>query len=163
MSAWSNGMLERIGADSERCRTRTEASRALVGETQNFLIASREVRTRTRERLAQNPRKLHAAKCPVTENVTYAEECHGAPYGPVDDRTVIAENLRQARLDAGLTVDKLAGLTDKSRREIIRWEKGVFKPSHTNLLVLAGALGHESDPFWFYVPHPRVEDAELAS
>lgn len=80
----------------------------------------------------------------------------------MDDRSLVTSaNLLQARRDASLSQEQLAQKTGKSRREIIRWEKGVF-PSHANLVILADALGR--DPFWFLVPHPDgAERAELVS
>lgn len=165
MSAWSQGILERTANTADRCHARAADSRDLLTGTRQMLIASRRVRTRViMERSAQNARNFHATECPVTPFVTFATKRPGTTYVPVDDRTVIAANLRNARLDLDLSLDKLAGRIGKTRREIVRWEKGAGKgavrPSHDNLVALAEAL--ERDVFWFYQPH-AAEDAELAS
>jgi hypothetical protein len=156
-------LLERLETTRERCASRVRASRLSATTSQKTLTASREVRARTNLIVELGKaRKLHATQCPVTGIVAYVTNRPASGSAAVDDRTLVASaNLLRARLDANLSQSQLARLTGKSRREIMRWEKGVL-PSHRNLVILAAALGH--DPFWFLTPHdsgrPSVPDVK---
>lgn len=52
-----------------------------------------------------------------------------------------AHRIRQARREAGLSLDRLAELADTSRRHLIRLEKGEHKPLRPLLVRIAEATG----------------------
>ncbi len=53
----------------------------------------------------------------------------------------MGENIRQARMQARLSQEKLAELVGVSRQAVTKWEKGQSEPSCENLLRLAEVLG----------------------
>lgn len=60
------------------------------------------------------------------------------------------DRLRELRLLAGLTLDKLAALLNTKRQTVIRWEKGQNRPSDTFAVELARVfteqLGYQVAP-----------------
>jgi transcriptional regulator with XRE-family HTH domain len=54
---------------------------------------------------------------------------------------MIGENIKAARLAAGMTQKELAEKIGVPYQSVQRWEKGAFKPSLDNLIKLAAALG----------------------
>lgn len=60
----------------------------------------------------------------------------------------IAANLKAAREEQGLSQRELAVAADVAEMQVSRWERGVFAPTHSNLIKLAAAL--KRDAGWFY-------------
>ncbi len=54
---------------------------------------------------------------------------------------MIGENIRAARLAAGLTQKELAAKVGIPYQTLQRWEYGTFSPNMDNLIKLASALG----------------------
>jgi transcriptional regulator with XRE-family HTH domain len=54
---------------------------------------------------------------------------------------MIGENIKAARLAAGMTQKELAVKVGVPYQSLQRWERGAFKPSMGNLINLAAALG----------------------
>lgn len=59
----------------------------------------------------------------------------------IDGLDDVAEALRGAREDAGLTITELADVSGLSRASLYHWEGGTKHPNLHSLLVLAKALG----------------------
>lgn len=55
----------------------------------------------------------------------------------------LSENIREARLQAGLSQEQVAEALEMSRQAISRWERGASRPSTANLVALA-ELFHRS-------------------
>ncbi len=53
---------------------------------------------------------------------------------------IIGDNIKSARIEAGLTQKGLAEKMGVPYRSVQRWEKGVYKPSMDNLLKLSTVL-----------------------
>lgn len=71
----------------------------------------------------------------------------------------IGQNIRRARLAAGLTQNQLAAaIGASSLMAVSRWETGTHRPSDVFLVQLSAVLGH--DPAWFYTDHEPVEPTE---
>lgn len=54
---------------------------------------------------------------------------------------MIGDNIRVARLAAGMTQKELAAKMGVPYQSLQRWEKGIFKPSMDNLIKLSAAIG----------------------
>ena len=59
----------------------------------------------------------------------------------------IAQNMKKARKDAGLTQEQLAELSGICLRTIMQWEQGASVPTVTNCDAVAGALGLTIDEY----------------
>ena len=64
-------------------------------------------------------------------------------------KSILAENIRAARLDCGLTQLQLSQRLGMDQMNISRWERGKVTPSLENFAALADVLGR--DLAWFYV------------
>lgn len=60
---------------------------------------------------------------------------------PSDPRQTLADNLRAARLSAGLTQRQLAEHLDVEQMQISKWERGIHRPSDENLAALTQVFG----------------------
>lgn len=62
--------------------------------------------------------------------------------------STIGNNIRTARLNAGLTQQALADFTKVNRVTIARYECGIRKPSVQNLMILSDVLKCTPDDFY---------------
>ena len=70
-------------------------------------------------------------------------------------KATIAANIRAARDAKGLTQRELARLAgDVDPLQVSRWERGLHRPSDTNVYELAKAL--DRDFAWFYTDHTKA-------
>lgn len=72
---------------------------------------------------------------------------------------LVGRNIRQARLDAGLTQQQLAyKINSSSGMRISNWELGYNRPSDENLQLLCDVF--DRDPGWFFTDQtPEIEAA----
>ena len=66
----------------------------------------------------------------------------------------MAANVRTARLASGLTQRQLAEAVGVGELVVSKWERGMYRPSHENMIRLAGALGRSVA--WFYTEHEEA-------
>lgn len=55
--------------------------------------------------------------------------------------------LRAARVNAGYTQHEVAALIHKHTMSLVKWEKGITKPSYADLVLLASIYGCDIDDF----------------
>lgn len=65
--------------------------------------------------------------------------------------TTVAQNIRHARVSAGMTQRTVAAELGLDIRAVSRWERAGISPSMTNLAKLSDLFGHEIA--WFYTEH----------
>ena len=68
-----------------------------------------------------------------------------------DMKSRLAENIRAAMEDEGVTTAELARRLEDHERQVRRWRNGETVPSFDNVTKLAFELGRE--PGWFYLDH----------
>jgi len=73
-----------------------------------------------------------------------------------DQFETFARNLKQFRIDAGMTQQDLAELTDVSMQSIHRWESMSSRPTSTAAMALARALGRPLEDFFLEDPPTRI-------
>jgi transcriptional regulator with XRE-family HTH domain len=74
---------------------------------------------------------------------------------PTAEEVAMGERLRELRLRAGLTQEKLARKADVGNDAVRNWEKGRREPVLSNAVKLADALGCTLDELAGRTPPPR--------
>ena len=82
-----------------------------------------------------------------------------------DNVIIVASRIRQARVLAGLTQEKLAEIIGVSRTAIVRWESGETDPTMNHLIAMTKVLHVSADYLLGTDETDRVEKAlmEMAS
>jgi transcriptional regulator with XRE-family HTH domain len=73
-------------------------------------------------------------------------------------RARLGEELRRARLDAGLSIRAIAGAAHIDPSHLSRVERGIAAPSQDALVAIATAMGHRASIKLFPTDGPRVRD-----
>ena len=73
-------------------------------------------------------------------------------------RAGLGEELRRARLDAGLSIRAIAGAAHIDPSHLSRVERGIAAPSQDALVAIATAMGHRASIKLFPTDGPRVRD-----
>lgn len=70
--------------------------------------------------------------------------------------------IREYRIQAGLTQQRLAELIGRSRKVVSRWERGHRLPKLPDLFCLAKTLNTLAESLYqgLYCPHPRKEASD---
>lgn len=96
---------------------------------------------------AHYPKSKHASGCAIlTERVcaTKGKCSFFSPRDPADElppELAFAENLRRARIMAGLTPAQFSKAAGISRQTVSKWERGEAIPTPENMEKIAAALG----------------------
>jgi transcriptional regulator with XRE-family HTH domain len=83
----------------------------------------------------------------------------------MDIKMLFAKRLKEARLDKGLTQNRLAEISGVHEKAILRYEKGSIMATADNIARLASALEISTD--YLLLPHarregvPNIHDPEL--
>lgn len=79
-----------------------------------------------------------------------------------DLKTIVAENVKAARGQKGLTQRELAEQVNAvDSLAVSRWERGKSIPNPENMVALSVALGRDAS--WFYTDHSGPVDSEVTA
>lgn len=73
---------------------------------------------------------------------------------PGDLATILAQNIKAARVAAGMRQIDLARAVEIDPMVVSKWERGWHRPSNENMERLAAALGQTVA--WFYTDHQKA-------
>jgi transcriptional regulator with XRE-family HTH domain len=76
---------------------------------------------------------------------------------PRQIKDIVGANIRSARLARELTQSQVARHVGVESMAVSRWERGLVRPSDTNLQAVADILGR--DPAWFFRDREPQEKA----